>query len=229
MKTWRFDPDSFSRVGATLGWLARWYRAAKCPCYQAATGGPRRSCDACRGTGYVYADPVDGIFTMRADEKQRYPMEGEHTAGTLRISVPAQLLDKSVRPFGYAVNPIYGIGENDLVILLQSKTRQHDLLVKGDRDKLRYTLVESVIEVFALVDGEKTTYASPSDYSLSDDAEIVWVEGQGPDADTQYSVQYWARPEYIVREELAAERIHGGDQLPKVLTLVLRDKVDVRA
>lgn len=225
MRARGFDAFRYSKLAAEQGWRVQWYRGLKCPCFQEGTGGANPDCQACRGLGYQYDTAVEGRLNIRADERLRYSERGEGTEGTLLTSVPAKILDLSVRPHILVDNPLYEMGENDLLVLLDAETRQHDVLTRFDHERLRYRALVRVIEVVGVVENQRVIYESPIDYQVSPEGLVTWADGAGPDEGAKYTVQYWARPEYIARTELGASRLHGGVALPKKFTLMLRDKV----
>lgn len=224
MKGKLFIPWEYAKLASEQGWRVAWYRGIKCPCWQAETGGASSTCAACDGLGYQYAAAVEGRINVRPDEKLRYSPRGEGTEGNLIIAVPAQSLNRQVRPYVMSDNPIYDMGENDLLVLLDSQTRQHDILTRGEHEKLRHRVIIRVVEVVGVVDSARVVY-DPTNYTVSDAGTVTWADGKGPAAGQQYTVQYWARPEYIARSELGASHLTGGKRLPKKFTLWLRHAV----
>jgi hypothetical protein len=222
MRSRGFRPLEYSRLAADHGWPVRWYRAVRCPCWQRETGGPQADCPACSGTGYQYTAGIDGTLNLRAEERLRRTDHAERTEGSITVSVPAQVLDRSVTPHVLADNPLYEMGDHDRIVLTTSRLRQDDTLVRGDHERLRYAEVVEIVEIVGVSEAGRVVYAA-ADYML-DGGAITWVDERGPGEGEQYSVLYWARPEYIVRNEVGAERLHSGQRLPKRFVLDLRDR-----
>lgn len=219
----RFNPFYFADMAEHRGWRFAWYKAIKCPCVSKYEGGAKKDCAVCGGSGSVYSNAVEGKATVgTVNEKRTWQIFGELREGDMTIAIPYHVLSRKTRPFRYSVNPMYDIGENDMVVLLDSEIRCNAMVAFAAGAKVRHQRPVRVIQAVVIVNGQKQEIP-PAEVGLNGNV-IDWHVAGIP-ANTPVSIQYTARPEYLVRGELAAEKRPGNVRLPRRLLLRLKDSL----
>jgi len=188
------DQQRFEELIAESGKLVTWRAGYRCSCWKEASGSPDYECKACGGIGYVYQTPYTVHALMTAiDMKKDFLPVGEWRMGDITCTVPNRL--REIVPFeppktGYEIrwnhNPMWIIGEGDLVTLPDSEQRTSEILVRDQPLWLRpaNTLLhppESILEVLALsvsdpASGVVTTFEAGEegvDYTVDADT-VTW-------------------------------------------------------
>ena len=204
-----FNVDSLNTMLSNLGQMAHWQQAQLCPCRSATSGGPNVKDPVCAGTGYLWSNPISCKIALEGMNTGR---EFAMTTGWEKGDIMATLPSNS---------PAYQAGEYDRLTLIQSSIRINHLLTRGGNDYLRYRSPIDIVEVFAIVGGQKRVLTPNVDFSLIGHA-ISWNTNVIP-VGTQYSILYTAHPEYFVFKELVMDRPHGGRALPRKVHLRLME------
>lgn len=124
---------------------------------------------------------------------------GLYVAGDAVLSVPEN-------------SPLYGIGQFDRVVMLNSTDPFSTIKVRGKDDQLTVT-VETIARVFWL-DQNSVVVEGPLP-AVSADGVLSWVIN-GPPAGTQYTVEGTAFSEYFCFGPFSSDRNeHHGARLPK--------------
>jgi hypothetical protein len=135
----QLSQPQFEEVIADRGKTVIWRAAYRCTCRNAASGAPQDGCKACSGAGYIYQAPYTVTALMSGiDTKKDFLPAGEWHNGDITCTVPNRL--RRFRPldpplFGNEVlwdpNPMWSIGEWDLVTLPDSEQRTSEVLTYG--------------------------------------------------------------------------------------------------
>lgn len=218
-RTWqnsRFTDVLWSNTIRRIGEDVLWYRATLCSC--SPQGDPNRAnmnCKVCRGFGVVYDDTPKWIkiVVTQITRERRLMEEGFVYPGDLIVVLEPRLYeypsdwDKIV----FAKDP--------------SEAIQNEVLTRGmtQADSLTYEAVrvERVVQ-HDPVTGIITTYVEGQDYYITG-AAVTWYEAHGPKNGQQYTIKYFARPEWIVAFQPPAPRWEAGTDLSPKLVLRQRE------
>lgn len=211
------------------GRKVRWREALVCSCWNLDSGQPAYSCKVCKGSGYVYKDPIEDIagLTSVAFNKDFNEYAGLFEAGDAVMSVPAHI--KVMQNGRYVYKPIalFNVGMHDLITLTDDDWKFTEILMKdtpiGKRfpDTLLNNDITRIREVLSVnpESGTVTYYKQDTDFSL-DGNEIVWLkDGKSPATGGKYSVTYFHRPTFTVLVQLPKPRHQDGNDLPKYVVL----------
>jgi hypothetical protein len=171
------------------------------------------------------------LVTSVTLNKEFQEMAGMFEVGDAVMTVPRELpsrLPNGVYDLRTMVaNPLFEIGLNDKVTLMDDEYKTSEVLVKGTAmygrpaDTLineKVTRIKSV-RLYDTDTGESTAYTKDTDFTL-DKNRIVWLEGKPqPTLGAQYSVTYFHRPVYIVAVNLPKPRHQDGQELPRYVVL----------
>lgn len=114
-------------------------------------------------------------------------------------------------------NPLYAIGENDRVLLLQTTEPFRAILTHDGLDFLSFT-ASQIDRVFWL-DADGVELVEGGIPTQSPDGALVWDSGSPP-AGVQYSVRGRRYPEYFCFKDFPKDRRHfQGESLPRLVTL----------
>lgn len=214
--------EALSRTSAQeKGTEVLWQRAVACPCATDATvhddqvmvGLPPLDCEVCGGVGKIYGAPQPTVM-MLADASNPmlvFTVWGELSRGAVEVTaMPENLLS-----------------EWDRITLVQGTVTLTEWMVrKGVVERPRYEVVkrtfpigsgEGLLTPQEVIVGVTDCYvASPSgvvystprvegvDFIITDDGYIDWTLGDSlgtaPAIGARYSVRYFARPVYVVRD-----------------------------
>jgi hypothetical protein len=110
------------------GKMVTWQEAYKCSCWNIQSGSPNYECKACNGSGYVYRPPL----TIKAlltgiDTKKDFLPAGEWRVGDIACTVTKQMRVGD----DWVDNPMWAIGEGDIVSLSDSEQKTSEVLIKG--------------------------------------------------------------------------------------------------
>ena len=207
-----FNVDRMNAFLQSIGMNATWARVSKCPCLAERTGGVDVSCPVCDGLGYLWQTPtavVLGISSMNGT--RQYAMFSEWQKGDLVCTIPSN-------------SAAYDAGEFDRIVLTQGQYLWDEVHKRGLNDRLKYTSIKEVIEVWAIVGGVKTVLVAETDYHLNG-ATIEWLTSTVENGQ-QYAVKYKAAPEYFIFHNLVQDRPQEGKPLPRRVQLRLMDLFD---
>lgn len=199
----KLSPERFNALLNGVGQRTEWRRAYSCPCINPASKAPSFQCPQCHGIGSVWAAPVNGMVALSGQKLQRaWAQFGAWQNGDVVVTIPSD-------------SPLYVLGEADRVVLSDSSAPFSNTLVRGDNDKLNFSVV-TVDRVFWLVNNQITEGGIPT---VGVDGTLTWVDGEPP-AGTQYSVTGRQRPEYFVYGDFPQDRAHQqGTALPRRVVL----------
>lgn len=192
------------QIGATVTWR----KASECPCRNTRTGGSDVDCPVCEGLRYLWDPGVTttiGVQGIKADRK--FAGFAEWEKGDMLATIPSD-------------SPAYAVGEYDRFAIDQAEFRFSTILTKGTKDRLKYSTIHTIDRLWAIVGGVAVDYVEGTHFDLEGNL-IVWGAGAGPADGTQYSVRYFAVPEYFVYLAMPQDRIQGNLNLPKRVPLRL--------
>lgn len=207
-----FIPDEFTKLVETKGYRVAWSRAARCPCppINDQTEQPDPNCTLCRGSGWLYFAPAqatvnellvgelnpvqkrivdDNAAVIRAIKTgigtkwNQYDQIGSRMEGTLLATV----------------RPENKLGYYDRITNLDSLIVYQEIL-DADTTATRQTRYP-VVQV-NLLRSESTIYTAPTDFSINDNGDIVWVT---PVTD-RLVCHYLCHPTWLVVEHPHAVR-----------------------
>jgi hypothetical protein len=209
-----FQPDEFTKLVETKGYRVAWSRAALCPCppINDQTKQPDPNCTICRGSGWLYfapaqvtvnknlvgeLDPIqkrivdDNAAVIRAIKTgigtkwQQYDQIGSRMEGTLNATV------RHENKLGY----------HDRITNLDSLI-VHQEILEADATTANRQTRYPIVQV-NLLRSKTTVYTAPTDFSISDDGDIVWVT---PVSD-RLVCHYLCHPTWLVVEHPHSVRL----------------------
>ena len=166
---------------------------------------------------YTYqTDYVIGI--ERALLNNQFSQFGEWNTTDLIATIPAR--DEQ----GIALD-IFGAGDFDRFVLVDSTIRSSFLGVRGTADRVNSRYVWSIVSAYWLLAGVRKNLVYGTDYTIANGV-VTWVDVVPPATDnrppvgTAYAIQYLTCPEFFVWTTLEQPRAHDrGMMLPKKLAL----------
>lgn len=174
------------------GKLVTWQAAYRCSCWTISSGAPDANCKACGGIGFIYQTQVTvKALVQGLDTKKEFLPVGEWRMGDMTCSVPNLLAQYTSGPTGniltWAANPMWTIGEWDLVTIPNSEQRTSERLTRGQAMWRRSadTLLHpagSILNILSLLVsdsvGGSVTYYTPgvltTDFTVSGNV-VTWV------------------------------------------------------
>lgn len=209
----------------------QWEEAIVCSCWNEDSGQPSYTCQACHGKGFVYQPPVLAKATVNSVtiNQDWESMAGIFDVGDAIMTVSKRVPIKNgdIVTNKYTDNPMFEIGVNDRITLLDDEYKSSEVLIKGapvghrDADTLlnEYITRTKAVNVYDPDTGAKTSYVPDVDYRLNKNV-IEWLPGGNAPADfQQYSVVYFHRPVYTVIANLPKPRHQDGQDLPRYVAL----------
>lgn len=198
------NQQKFEEMIAESGKLVTWRAGYKCSCWKEPSGSPDYDCKACGGIGYLYQTPHTVVALMSGiDMKKEILPAGEWRLGDISCTVPNRLM--RTRPLTppaegtevyWEPNPMWRIGESDLVTLPDSEQRTSEILVRGQSLWLRPadTMLhpaEAILDILSFSVSDPATgavvYFTPgvkdTDYTVAGSV-VTW----GPAAVTDFAV-----------------------------------------
>lgn len=178
------DRDKFTQLITVHGYKVLWERASYCPYFRGPS--PRDhdiNCDRCLN-GFMYYEPT--LTTMHVQSlsiSQQYYAYGHFASGKAQITA----------------YPEYKVSFFDRITLCESRLRTSELVTR-QRDTTTDLLKSAPVGVERVtwVDSDNALQVATSvDYSPSENG-ITWQTAHRPNADTTYTIVYYARPVYIV-------------------------------
>jgi hypothetical protein len=235
MGTPKLHAQRYEEVILRRGRRVRWQEAVLCSC--SATGHPNYECKACMGMGSTLADPIEDIVLVSSvtHNQEFQEMAGVFEVGDAVMTVGAYVPEANpntgiVNKLSRGrKNPIFGVGDNDMITLLDIEYKTSEVLIKGYPMGQRPadTLInEEVVEVQRIQrsdpeTGVITTYTAGTDFRNEKNT-IVWLGVNQPAEGDNYTVVYSHRPVFIVFSQLPAPRHQDGQDLPKKVALRYR-------
>ena len=202
----RFSDKQFNRFLANIGQQVTWRRAYRCPCTDDFSGAAQVNCPSCSGKGIIWtATATPGTVGVVAQKvAAKWAISGNWEDGDVGITIGAD-------------SPLYVIGRNDRVVLLNAVERFNRIFTHGTAPELLSVPLISIDRVFWL-NSNKTAQIEGGIPTVTNGV-MSWASGEPP-AGTQYSVTGTAYVEYFVWSDLPSNRNeHSGMQLPKKLQL----------
>lgn len=230
MPTIQLHANKFEELIYRRGRPVRWQEAIICTCWNMSSGQPSFNCKACKGTGYVYSDPYDGIaLVMSVTANKNFEQFGGVDIGDAIMTVPKRypviLPNGTMDRASFTENPMFDIGIFDLITLLDDSYKTSEHLIKdipyGNRsaDTLSNYYITGIksIQQMDPQTGTIKTYKKDIDYELEDN-KIKWI-GDQPSPGSTYSVVYYHRPTYSIYTMLPKPRHQDKQDLPKYAVL----------
>ena len=122
----------------------------------------------------------------------------------------------------YQFVPVYdSVSRGDVFVIANRTRRDGAILQRGILDSIKAFDVERILTVSK----KGTNFEDGLDYTLSGTA-IQWNTGKGPAANEHYSIEFLSKVNYIVYNELAADRGTDSDEVAKHVHLALRNYAD---
>lgn len=214
------------------GRSVQWQEAIICSCVSMDSGQPLYTCKACHGKGFIYEYPIvaKSAITSITLNQDWEAMAGVFEVGDAVMTVPKHVpIRNSVGiPTGISTaNPVFEIGMNDKVTLLDDDFKTSEVLIKdmpiGGRpsDTLLNDIITRIktIRTYDSVTGISISYTVGVDYILVGN-KISWTStGRKPAIGQQYSVVYFHKPMYVVIATLPKPRHQDGQDFPRYVAL----------
>lgn len=195
----RLIPEEFNEFLVDIGQRVAWRRSYVCPCLSPHSGAADPNCPDCSGKGRVWRAPLNcyaGVTSMHG--KRQYAQFGIFEAGDLLLTLPSD-------------TPIYEMGAQDIVLLLDATQPFSVVLTSGENDAILFAPAR--IDRVWWRDGSGV-FESP--VRAVNGREMDWSGHVAPPPGTRYSVTGRWLPDYVCLMELPAERsMHMGAALPR--------------
>ena len=195
------SPQDFNNFLNGIGQSFQWRKSYACPCINQATGSPRGDCLQCDGKGRLWVAPVPGTAGVAGQSVQRkWANFGQYELGDCVVAVGSN-------------SPLYGIGQFDRALMLDSNEEFSLSLIRGARnERLRFPVI-CIDRVFWLNDSQDIVEGGLPE--LDADGNPTWPDGGAPPDKTQYSISGRRQVEYYCWGQLPSTRNeHHGLRLP---------------
>ena len=200
----------FNEFLGDIGATVTWRKASECPCRNSRNGGADPDCPVCEGMRYVWdAGVVTKIGVQALQTQRKFAAFGEWEKGDMLATIPSD-------------SPAYAVGEYDRFVIEKAELRLSSILTKGLNDRLKYATIKSLDRVWSIQGTVAVDYYAGKDFALSGNA-IVWSPSATLPDGTQYTVRYFAVPEYFVYLTLPQDRMQSDLDLPKKVPLRLME------
>jgi len=220
--------EMIDRRGRTVSWQ----EAITCSCWNLDSGQPSYACNACSGKGFIYQAPSDvkALVTSVTLNKEYADMAGVFDVGDAVMTVPKRIPVRTLTgalTSNFTDNPMFDIGVNDRITLLDDEFKTSEILIKGESighrspDTLLNDQITRIkgVSYFDRLTGLETKYKVTTDYVLNGNT-IEWIAGgSAPTDGAQYSVTYAHRPVYTVIATLPKPRHQDGQDFPRYVAL----------
>lgn len=113
------------------------------------------------------------------------------------------------------------VSRGDVMVIDDRSRRDNAILKRGTLDRIKSFNVTRITQV---AKGE-TLYRENIDFSF-DGTTITWLANKGPATGENYTVEYLAKPNYVVFEELPTDRGADTDIIAKRIHLALRNYIE---
>lgn len=202
------DPAALDALIDRSGTTATLRIATRCGCYDVRTGAPDPACMLCMPFGVIWDDPVP----TKVFGPNRKPTRRQDAAGNFDAS-------DAFFTFKTGILPPRG----SRVTLPLSQLVVDDMLVKGERDVIRYPNVVAVEAAFYMgrdqpegseynVVKHDLTFTGSTPHLTFAGRQVTWAVGSAVPDGTVYRVRFKALVEYLVWED--QDRNEGGNALP---------------
>lgn len=200
-----FDAAEFDAFIEAHGTPALWRKARTCPCIDPLTGQATIGCPVCGDLGVNWdAGAPCKILAAGRERRDTYDVVGAWMQGMFQATFPS------------TITP----GHLDMIEFTAAvMVVNNERLTRGAADKLGRSRercrVRPVIEVEyaeAIVAGVLERYFPVLDFTIDQAAVITWGAGRGPSVETQYTLRYVARPNFVVWAPKS--RDEGGTRQP---------------
>lgn len=201
-------PAEFNAFFNDFGQRVSWRKAYDCPCVDPHSGAAQAGCPVCGAKGKIWDEPVDGVLALSGQKvQQKWAAFGLYESGDVVVSIPSD-------------SPLYGAGQYDRVVLLDTTRPFSTHLIRGEIDRLR--IPNAVCDrCFWIVDGAIVEGAPPAVDAAN---ALSWTEAPAPPDGMTYSLSGRGNPEYYVLSDYPQDRAHfGGRELPRKVVLRLMD------
>lgn len=197
----RFSTARFNLTISDLGQKFRMRKASACPCVDSGTGSPKPACKQCKGIGWLWGLPVEGLSGVASQKIHReWANMGLWQSGDMVLSIPSD-------------SPIYAAGAYDRFLMLNS-TEPFSVIRKRGVDDVQPVPFVSIDRVFWLT-GPNQSIIEGTVPGINPDGSLSWY-GLIPPSGTQYSITGRKHPEFFLFTELAQDRAHQqGLPLPR--------------
>lgn len=219
----------FNTMLNAMGQVVAWRRAHECPCRDPNSGASDFKCPICKAKGVYWELPGPPYFSEPHFGRAYFGAEHfaggsgiQPGAGTGIAAIAGQKVQNEWAKLGEyesgdqvmtlpSDSPLYGVGQNDRLIMLQSSVPFSQVFLHDGNDRLEFRVV-SILSVFWLVGGAIVQGGIPE---VKLDGSLVWAQGEPP-AGSRYTITGRRRPEFFVFKELPQDRAHyGGQPLPR--------------
>lgn len=202
----RFAPAGFNALlrPSGVGQAVLWRRASLCPCRDPYSDQAEPGCPRCAGRGMFWAQGRGAHAGVTSQRLARAWLDaGQIEMGDQILSVPGD-------------SPLYGAGENDLVVMTQSSEPYAVVRTRDGGETIDPTAY-ALDQCIALRPGDRAVVelALPSVHPQT--GALTWADqSRAPEPGMQFSLRGRRRPVYFVFRELPQDRAHSnGQPLPR--------------
>lgn len=110
------------------------------------------------------------------------------------------------------------VSRGDVMVIDARSRRDNAILKRGTLDRIKSFDVTRITQVAK----DETFYRESIDFTF-DGSAFTWLSGKGPATGENYIVEYLAKPNYVVFEELPTDRGADDDVIAKRIHLALRN------
>lgn len=183
-------------------------KAAPCPNIKTVDDNAHEpNCQFCDNNGFIHYDEKEIWATFGGNSIQKtFEAHGVWEIGMATVTAPTEYPDGTQADF----NTYDRLRIPDFTVRLWELKEYEPR--PGSIQALRYP-IQKVDYATAIIDGEQVFYTVGVDFDINDDGEIVWINGQEPnyDSDTEHGTPitwvYYAEPVYYVIQTLRELRI----------------------
>lgn len=173
-----------------------------------------------RGTGYLTIRSL--TVGSNSSVTILKPASDDATKTILGLNVNLYPYRYAPKKNEYHFLPLHDSVSRGDVLVIANRTRRDGAILQRDvLDEIKAFDVERILTVAY----KGTSYHRGIDYNLSG-LTIQWISGKGPTTEAHYSVEFLCKANYIVYNELAADRGADDDEIAKHVHLALRNYAD---
>ena len=177
-------------------------RAVPCPNIQTVgTNAHNPNCKQCDGNGILYYCPkeITGTFTSNSLEKN-FEQQGLWEVGTAMVTMPAEYDDGTQADF-QTYDQLIIDGFTVRIFELDDYVTRTD-----NSHQMRYP-IENIDFIASVPDNcTTTTYTAGTDFNIVS-GNIEWIAGKEPTVGTVLTVSYFAKPVYVVLQQMRELRV----------------------
>ncbi len=201
--------EDFNAHLAEIGAPVQWLKAMECPCRTPRSGGTDTDCPVCEGLRFVWEAPIDTIIGVQGlTAMQQWSKMVEWDKGDMIATIPSD-------------SPAYASGEFDRFVMAEAEFRFNTVLTKSVKDYVKHVAIKRIDRVMAIVNDQPQEFLEWDHFEVTTTApgvnsnSLTWhPETLLPDG-TQYSLRYYASPEYYVYGALVQDRPQFSQDLPR--------------